>query len=418
MPPVPSITSSPPQKQQPPPSEASAPMTMKSDSFTANDTVLRTAYDVPSDPAPPPAERVDDDNEPSYHAPHASPSSPSTRSHDDPDRRSPQHVSDPDYSVGSRRASEQMAEYLDRVESSDAVHDICSFSDVDLSSPRHGDEENPDHGGADGNGSGQEGAYARARKKYYLLPMLIRYHLPILGCVLVFGMFVVAISLSAAIARDNRQNAEQLQQQQQQLGGRGNAGAGAGGDVVINDAPPVVYENVGSEETSTIHSPKPPVDAGYADDSDETGEGDEILGDPMEETPQPTSVAPARPTNAPTPLASSSGTHASASHTPANPQWYTTSHPDYQTILLDSPNDDASDPVQKAHLHARDFCLARSATLCTYRRYCPDGPSSPPYDDENESGTNRDDRVPSTIFYRNPSEWEQWAPLASSGETH
>jgi hypothetical protein len=92
-----------------------------------------------------------------------------------------------EYSIGSSQASLQMAQYLDDVESG-GNNDICSFQDVNLN------EQSPAV-------FSEEEEVRRARKRYYLLPMLIRYSLPIGGCLLAFVVLLVTIGVTSSVVR-------------------------------------------------------------------------------------------------------------------------------------------------------------------------------------------------------------------------
>jgi hypothetical protein len=93
-----------------------------------------------------------------------------------------------EYSIGSSQASLQMAQYLDDVESG-GNNDICSFQDVNLN------EQSPAV-------FSDEEEVRRARKRYYLLPMLIRYSIPIGGCLLAFVVLLVTIGVTASVVRN------------------------------------------------------------------------------------------------------------------------------------------------------------------------------------------------------------------------
>lgn len=95
-----------------------------------------------------------------------------------------------------------MAQYLDTVESSDQVQDICSFQDVNLDDAENGKHKHNRHPSSDSfhTNSSIPGASAtqprRARRMYYFLPMMWKHRYPIIACVATFLACVIVISTS------------------------------------------------------------------------------------------------------------------------------------------------------------------------------------------------------------------------------
>eukprot|EP00574_Skeletonema_japonicum_P009479 CAMPEP_0201729104 /NCGR_PEP_ID=MMETSP0593-20130828/18000_1 /ASSEMBLY_ACC=CAM_ASM_000672 /TAXON_ID=267983 /ORGANISM="Skeletonema japonicum, Strain CCMP2506" /LENGTH=666 /DNA_ID=CAMNT_0048221391 /DNA_START=256 /DNA_END=2256 /DNA_ORIENTATION=+ len=104
-----------------------------------------------------------------------------------------------------------MAQYLDTVESSDQVQDICSFQDVTLDDAENGKQTKHHHQHTNSSdsfhsnissGSATTGTTTggqqprRARKMYYLLPMMWKHRYPIIACVAAFLACVIVISTS------------------------------------------------------------------------------------------------------------------------------------------------------------------------------------------------------------------------------
>jgi len=136
-----------------------------------------------------------------------------------------------EWSIGSKKSALAMAQYLDNVESSDEVDDICSFQDVHLDAAEKGTNNNTNttpgrkqqkqqhlrHHSSDSfasNGShdhhqGVVGAsassssYRRARKMYYLMPMMWKHRYHIAACITTFLVCVIAISASVKSSMKN-----------------------------------------------------------------------------------------------------------------------------------------------------------------------------------------------------------------------
>lgn len=99
-----------------------------------------------------------------------------------------------------------MAQYLDNIESSDQVHDISSFQDVNLdsvekggqaSSNKHSREQSADSFASHGSSSSSTNP-RRARKMYYFLPMIWKHRYPIAACASTVLVFIIAISVTVS----------------------------------------------------------------------------------------------------------------------------------------------------------------------------------------------------------------------------
>jgi hypothetical protein len=156
-----------------------------------------------------------------------------------------------------------MARYLDDVESSDQVQDICSFQDVNLDTVEKGGgntSSSTSTSATPGGGrhhrhtssdisfhSHLEGTNAtprRARRMYYLMPLMYKHRYPIVACMTIFLVCVIAISASVKSSMDDVVNNSL---------GSGVAGGGGGGggkngswkdnvDEMVVDLPPLPNE--------------------------------------------------------------------------------------------------------------------------------------------------------------------------------
>ncbi|KAL7490970.1 hypothetical protein ACHAWT_000489 [Skeletonema menzelii] len=110
-------------------------------------------------------------------------------------------------STNKHSSAMAMAQYLDNVESSDQVHDICSFQDVNLEDidqqhgqktkhHRHTSSDSFHSNGSNSYNTSHQGTPRRARRMYYLLPMMWKHRYPIIACVTTFLACVIVISTS------------------------------------------------------------------------------------------------------------------------------------------------------------------------------------------------------------------------------
>jgi len=169
-----------------------------------------------------------------------------------------------------------MAQYLDTVESSDQVQDICSFQDVNLDDAENGKHKHHNrHPSSDSfhtNTSIPGVATStqpprRARRMYYLLPMMWKHRYPIIACVATFLACVIVISTSVKSSMrgvdssGNHWMKDPTQQQQLGVGGGGEDNDEGDMEMV---GPPLVIDSDPEEEEDggggkgTIHQPQQP----------------------------------------------------------------------------------------------------------------------------------------------------------------
>lgn len=329
-----------------------------------------------------------------------------------------------EYSIGSSEASLQMAQYLDDVESSGAgvghAVDICSFQDVNL------DED--DHfagGGHEGND------VRRARKRYYLLPMLIRYSLPIGGCLIAFLMLVVTVAVTASVVRRQERGAvvhstvfpgDKAPAGYESVGGWDDDAAGMGEESVGDWKENFPQEDVGEESVGddnlifSTYDDAPGNDDVAADyaANDDLLAGEEDVGEPLSFSTNDDQIQIDRDNsttfdvNTDSASASSTagsntsnGSSSSTSSSP-NPKWYSTSHPTYLSLL--QFHSSTSTTVSPHHTAAL-FCDEMKQHLCSYATYCPSGKYADPYNGG-----------PSGLFSQAQKEWEQWSPVNTHGQ--
>ena len=171
-----------------------------------------------------------------------------------------------EYSIGSGQASMEMAQYLDDVESG-GNNDICSFQDINLNESNEAGE------------GYSEDEIRRARKRYYLMPMLIRYSLPIAGCLLAFMMVIITIAVTASVV--HKQDEKALANYPMTQGGLEGETVGAW-DVQLGAQKETEFgvDSVG-DDALTFHTSYD--DAPVYDDAVEgDGEGEEDVGQPLE----------------------------------------------------------------------------------------------------------------------------------------
>lgn len=315
-----------------------------------------------------------------------------------------------EYSVGSGKASFEMAQYLDHVESSEAVPDICSFQDVDL-----GDEEDGFNRGSN-DGDGNDVNLRRAKRAYYLLPMLIRYKLPVGGCVIGFTLLVVlCVAIAGSVSKHDGGMAGVAVEKPMSAGDNAAATAAAAGesvdfigggdastDFIINDAPSltgedIVYPNVGDESgEESVSEPLEFTSESHQDVERPSSSGSGGASAGSSNTGS-TNVSTNNSASSSSNNANGSATSSSSNH----PKWYSTSHPSYQSLL--NLHTTAASNISPHHTAAL-FCNSLSQQLCTYADYCPSGKSQDPYNGG-----------PAELNNLVSEEWEQWAPLNTGG---
>ena len=356
------------------------------------------------------------------------------------------------YSIesSSDNASVQMAQYLDDVESAGGNNDTCSFQDVNLN------ESSPAI-------FPQEEEVRRARKRYYLLPMLIRYSLPIGGCLLAFAVVLVTIGVTASVVRANdekRMGQGQSEMNLPEIQGEGFDSVGGWDDMfhgdegveevgdfgvdlyddepIYDDAPVSLDDYVNEEEAKsssfesilddfveeqTFDDAPTSVDD-YPYITVGSDEGDEEVSGPIEfeSTTDDQSqgfIDGDGDEEVGTPIEFTSSTDDGAqvdrtdtldgetvSHTSSNsgghPKWYSTSHPSYVSLL--EFHSSTTTHVSPHHTAAL-FCNDLGGQLCSYSSYCPSGKNGEPYNGG-----------PDGLFDMAREEWDQWAPVNTHGQ--
>ena len=115
--------------------------------------------------------------------------------------------------ISANKHSLAMAQYLDNVESTDQVHDICSFQDINLDNVE-GQKKHHRHASSDSfhsnasssnnyNDHTHGGTPRRARRMYYFLPMMWKHRYPIIACFTAFLACVIVISTSVKSSMKN-----------------------------------------------------------------------------------------------------------------------------------------------------------------------------------------------------------------------
>ena len=256
--------------------------------------------------------------------------------------------------------------HLDQLESSDAIHDITSFQDIDIGSPpknNNSDNNNDTASVTSDNTYDQYGKVRRPKKLYYIAPMIQRYKYWMGGCTLSIFLLLLAIGLSA-------RSTSMLAQHQQEEDGQGSEEVGRG-KMSVSDAPP------------------PPMT--YTDDIvtvvDETGE--EVLNSNEDDT----------------------FTATSTTETIEGVNWYQTTNAEYISFLSNNAADiEGLSAVSIAKL----FCKSRNnAKLCPYDIYCPNGygqlpyPNGPPTYDGRETETDTTEMSSKTW---SALDEQQWSP--------
>jgi len=191
-----------------------------------------------------------------------------------------------EWSIGSKNSAFAMAQYLDTVESSDQVHDICSFQDVNLDAAENGtvatanknnttpgrkQQQHLRHKSSDSfasNGSHDhhhhQGTPRRARKMYYLMPMMWKHRYHIVACITTFLVCVIAISASVKSSMNNnspaRNKYEPLVLDLEPPSKTYNDGEMVGPPLVIEEQPTdgTSENNSGGSGSSSIHKPQQP----------------------------------------------------------------------------------------------------------------------------------------------------------------
>ena len=292
------------------------------------------------------------------------------------------------------------AEHLDNLEASDAVADIASFQDVELPPPTikqngmNGEGLDVEQANAHGNNEGE--SPRRAKRFYYCLPMMQVYKYHIIGSLCVVFIILLAIGLSAA----------SFERSNEALSTANDVAADDGpkGEIIINDAPPENYsedysgfdDGDGGEGDEEVGEPlEQSVDLSdeYEDnrgddmdggeggdwddgsDGDEGGDGDEELGEPLEHSPNDKDDSDEETmTGQQTPPSNQDPPTEIEEINQFNPQWFETSHMDYQELFSDPAN-------EQLHSHALAglFCVSQDLFLCSYEDYCPNGIESTPF---------------------------------------
>ena len=353
-----------------------------------------------------------------------------------------------EYDLRPQDEALKMAQYLDDVESGEGNNDTCSFQDVNLN------ETSPAI-------FPQEEEVRRARKRYYLLPMLIRYSVPIGGCLLAFAVVLVTIGVTASVVRANdekRMGQGQSEMNLPEIQGDGFDSVGGWDDMFHSDEGVEEVGDFGVDlyDDAPIYDDAPVSLDDYVDGEEEKGssfesslddfvgeqtfddapttlddysyitndEGDEEVGDPIEfesatDEQAQDFIAGEGNEEVGMPIEFSSSTDDGAqvdrtdtldgetvSHTSSNsgdhPKWYSTSHPSYVSLL--EFHSSTSTNVSPHHTAAL-FCNDLGGQLCSYSNYCPSGKNGEPYNNG-----------PDGLFDMAREEWDQWSPVNTHGQ--
>ncbi|KAL3808817.1 hypothetical protein ACHAXA_001126 [Cyclostephanos tholiformis] len=248
------------------------------------------------------------------------------------------------------------AAHLDDLESSDKIHDISSFQEIDLPPPPH---INDSVGQVDDDNrsvcpSVVEGLdYRRAKKYYYLLPLARKYKFWILGFSISASLLILAVGLSArAVITSNDDD-----------GGEGR------GRIYVSDSPPL---------------PPPPT---HDDSNDDYTVPIDVVGD--DETGETVSSP------------SSSSSSSSSLSSSKSRAWFQRTSVQYSNFLETMLQEAGT--IDEANL-AGEFCDAQDMTLCGYDDYCPNGRGHDPY-----PGGPIDEQIE---YWGNALEESQWAPYS------
>ena len=283
------------------------------------------------------------------------------------------------------------AEHLDHLESSDQIDDIASFQDIELPPAPPPDADTESVITETGNGEQQSNIVRRAKRFYYLRPMIIQYKYPLAGCVLVCVAILVAIGFSASYIKNNGPTYSSKDPvdttgfivndaPNDDVGGwKTNDDGGYYGYDFENEE---VGEPLENDNVDTITQPERP--PAKEDNNLETGEADEEVGDPLENTAN-VITQPPRGDSTPSPspplsmvnlIDSMQPTVKEETEDPLLPKWFTTTGVQYQLFLSS-----ISDQVEKVHAYdaAGLFCQSQQRELCSYHTYCPNGQGNNPY---------------------------------------
>mmetsp|Transcript_8093 Transcript_8093/g.14626 ORF Transcript_8093/g.14626 Transcript_8093/m.14626 type:complete len:461 (-) Transcript_8093:175-1557(-) len=330
------------------------------------------------------------------------------------------------------------AEHLDRLEASEAVLDIASFQDIEL--PPNNNDATPQPEPPSSPTNAATSQIRRAKRYYYCLPMMTHYKFAIIGCILMLGLFLVAVGLSASsLKRSNNaaSKATTMAEEEEALEKKG--------AMVIDDDPN--YDNdyfgtvdnewgEGEEWTDGYDEWEGGNDGGWGGGQ---GGGEELGNGVEERVTDPPTNAPSKggeedlgevsmeakvtdppPTDAPRESPSPTISKPTAikmtpspttdkptePHAP-NPQWFQTSGAQYQTYLSNH-NEMGGD---HSHILSALFCIKQNLSLCSFNEYCPNGQGSDPYQGGPKTATATWNTPPDSL------EKIQWAPIIVTSET-
>eukprot|EP00571_Detonula_confervacea_P013403 CAMPEP_0172302862 /NCGR_PEP_ID=MMETSP1058-20130122/4506_1 /TAXON_ID=83371 /ORGANISM="Detonula confervacea, Strain CCMP 353" /LENGTH=313 /DNA_ID=CAMNT_0013013505 /DNA_START=41 /DNA_END=982 /DNA_ORIENTATION=+ len=189
-------------------------------------------------------------------------------------------------------------------------------------------------------------------------PQIQQYKFPIVGCIVTFALIIVAIAVSAvSFEKSNEALAHAM----------------ANIEAIESEKFTIINKGNEAESDSGGVTPSAPKDS--------------IAPDPTPNpTPKPTT---AKSTDAPT-----------EPH-PFNPQWFQTTHEDYQQRLDLNEQAEASEGNgMHTYTLAASFCTEQKLWLCGYDSYCPNGQGSNPFNGGPPKAPNS-----------NTLEETQWAPF-------
>ena len=355
-----------------------------------------------------------------------------------------------------------MAQYLDDVESSGNT-DIHSFQDVNLH------EKSPAVLDGDEMNDYEDREVRRARKRYYLLPMLIKYSYPIGGCLLGFVVLLVTIGVTASVVRsqdekrfgmpevsggsagvgwDDSLGEEEVGEWLEHSPG-GEEAVGDFGVDLYDDAPvyddvPVSLDDFGADASLDDFTGEKEMvfDDALALDDFAQGDGDEEVGSPLQFDSTATDDEEQSLNDEDgdeevgTPIEFTSSTddgevidrtdlldgasdqtdslddaiHNTSTSSNSHSDGSSSNHPKWYTTSHPSyvsllEFHDSTSANLSPHHTAALFCDDLGKMLCPYATYCPSGHFGDPYNGG-----------PEDLFNMAKEEWEQWAPVNTHGQ--
>ena len=287
------------------------------------------------------------------------------------------------------------AEHLDHLESSDQINDIASFQDIELppmpKPPVSDDVESViTETGGDKTLPNSNSMPRRAKRFYYLRPIIIKYKYIIGGCIVMFILLCVAIGLSvnsvkkanSSVSSDNVDANDFIindapNNNNDNSGGFPESFGGTDGLVLDEDDEEEVgdpLENVPDEDTQP---PRPDPSPSSSSNSQTGEEDDEEVGEPLENDFEELTQPPRGPSSSITPAPTWGGDDSEQLERPQYPKWYQTTHSVYQDYIQ------LHTELNANNMHSYDiaglFCQSLDLVLCPLNVYCPNGQGSNPY---------------------------------------